>query len=741
MVKLADVLTEYHASDLRGMAEYIKLQTKQPIRKAALVRELTETIKANAGDAAYINALQSAERAALAQLLAWNRPVPRGELELHLAIIGVVDTSMRLVRTDLPSAEKVILLLERKGLIADRTPLPPNIRRKLGQCSTIELTSDVRRRLKKQNLPVFTARKRTIDQIAEPSHIIAGDTSNYLRRLFLVWSDVRRSPAKRLKAGSMGKRDLKRIANQMGLNTDEDLQRIVWLDAMLRAMHLLNIDDTQITAVDTKAAMHFWTQSTLRKMPDLIKAYVNHEYDLPLLVDNIRMYSYYEIELRPSSEIRKDVLKILEQLAGGKWLPYHVLSKFALPADHGALTLEEATYRSLSYRATYSTNQRQSRLSQLLQVLDETAFLLILYELAELGIVELGYDEQPKPGQPPIAIQLSAWMQAHYQKLPPPEKQQQGQIIIQPDFQVLCMGPVPLGELATVENCALREKLDESVISYRITKESVYTALQRGENATDIITGLEDISGQPVPQNIQRTLREWEGQHHRIVLHKSITILQVDNSDLLNTLREDAIAGPLITSIDEHTAWVQNQHLTKLEDRLMTLQHLASFSEDEQSDMNNSLLWDDGHLRTRHPLPSLFVTATLRRFAENSDHGIVWDINQASVKKAANQGMDATDVLNQLQMMTGSPVPEAWVKRIKGWMGYFGVAQSAPVRLLRLKQREKLSELRQADARFAQWLQPLPGAENVAVVENRNWEDTCALLDEWGILVDNKHWW
>lgn len=61
-----------------------------------------------------------------------------------------------------------------------------------------------------------------------------------------------------------------------------------------------------------------------------------------------------------------------------------------------------------------------------------------------------------------------------------------GQMIIQPNFQILAMGPVPLSLLARLDLFAERQKVDRSAFEYHLSRESVYAAQQMGFTVAEV---------------------------------------------------------------------------------------------------------------------------------------------------------------------------------------------------------------------------------------------------------------
>jgi hypothetical protein len=91
--------------------------------------------------------------------------------------------------------------------------------------------------------------------------------------------------------------------------------------------------------------------------------------------------------------------------------------------------------------------------------------------------------------------------------------------------------------------------------------------------------------------------------------------------------------------------------------------------------------------------------------------------------------------------MTGRSLPDEWEKRVKAWMAHYGEAQTAEVRLLRLESAEVLEELRSSDRHLSRWLRPLTKKGNLAVVNEKHWDEVLELLAEWGVTVGEGRWW
>ncbi len=293
--------------------------------------------------------------------------------------------------------------------------------------------------------------------------------------------------------------------------------------------------------------------------------------------------------------------------------------------------------------------------------------------------------------------------------------------------------------LANLEQFTEREKIDESVITYRLTRDVAYQALQRGETAESILVYLQEATEQPVPQNIQRSLEDWSRLYERIIVRRQARILQVDNAELLDQLTSDPELSQCLHPLNDRTAWFRPEDTQQIEKRLFDHEILVAQSRGAQADLPNSLRWQDNELMPRAALPSLYVTGQLRRIAEARDGR--WALTPESIQAAIVTGSDSLKIIAELEEMTGSDLSDDWKKRLKSWGGYFGNGETAEVRLLHLKRKDALDELRNADADLHRWLRPLAGDGNLAVVNQAHWQEVLELLATWGVEIEPDHWW
>jgi hypothetical protein len=741
---LKQSLDLYHMDTLKQIAEHLDVDfPKGPVRKAWIVDAADKKVREIAGSNDFIGSLGQAERAILALLLKNGGVGTQRTVTLPLMKAGLIYVDGQDATIDRPQLRDVVLRLMHIGLLLNLDdPGGMSSRRTFEPFDKIGIAPEVGRVLPRKLLTVPEP-SSAVQSVAAPPRVESADYELCLRQLFFLWAELRREPASRLKSGGIGKRDVRRITKGLLMDEERDAERLLWMQAILQALNVLKSTPTAISAVDTDAVKLFWDASPRVQLATLLQSYSNVEHNFPLNLNAVVQYAYYSsIPIRPAKEIREQVLTLLKEIAEAQWFPFPVFVAFLSEGRGGSLVVADNILNSLYTNLRWYAAGRRDDLATALQQLDRQAALIVLKELHTLGVVELGY---PATGEVPSALQLTPLARAHFTNQPFPASENGGQVILQPDFQILAMGPVALPILANLERFATREKFAESVVAYRITREGAYQALQRGESPDTIRVFLEDATRQPVPQNVVRTLEEWGEQYERIVIRRDITILQTDDAGMLDHLLNDKATGKLLHRLDAHTAWLRAKDTAKLEAYLRLQEMLPAYSQGPEADLPRSLRWDQDALRPRHPMPSLYVTGTLRRIAtlrsSGAQHDNHWELTRQSLRTAVAAGMDVPAVIALLEQMTGAPLSPEWEKQLKAWGSHYGDAQMASVILLRLESDDALQELRRADRRLGRWIKPLPHAAGLGIVDAKHYDEVQTLLAEWGIDIEEKPWW
>ncbi len=218
----------------------------------------------------------------------------------------------------------------------------------------------------------------------------------------------------------------------------------------------------------------------------------------------------------------------------------------------------------------------------------EGAFLAQVVEgpLHWLGAVDL---DAPSP-QHPLAYHLSAVGLALLGKGDwPPELTETvpGRVVVQPNFDLLALPPVRASLLLFLDEIAERDALDQ-VAHYRLTRERWLSALQAGTSAAELIARLEQLAQAELPQNMRYSLLEWERQAQRVRLYRDITLLEVEEPTLLDTLLAEPALAPLLRRLTPTAALVDRKHLTHLSSILLEHGQLPRLIHPDESQMGIS---------------------------------------------------------------------------------------------------------------------------------------------------------
>jgi len=740
---LSTALQNYHINALQEIANQLALKPdRQPAHKSWFVRELTRAIPTLAHSRDFVRSLSEAERMALAVAMKANDACTVREVALPLMLAELVRVDGLPETANRPTALEVLHSLLRKGLIINATEAGGfSTLRTFEPLQWFAVPREVSSALPTSLLPATAITPSSSRRApATPSLVRAGNPQGYLKQLFFVWAELRREPARRLKAGGLGKRDRRRIAMALGLNDDEgELDQVSRLCEMLAALRMVSEDEETITAVESSAVTLFWNTTLARQMHDLVSAYTRLQAPLGVNPAILSSEGRAGVSPRPVPEMRAIVIKTLGEVAAYDWVSFAWVSALLTGGQAGSFALEPETWDLLYGSLHWYGSSYRLDMEKDLRHLEALISWSIFEELQAIGVVDLGYDSTTPESL--SVIRLTPAARAYFEGRSGTDiaSEPTGQVVLQPDFQILAMGPVPLRVLASLDQFAEREKVSESVITYRITRDAAYRAFQRGDTAKTILAYLDEATGQPPPQNVMRSLEEWQHQHERIIVHRRVSIMQVDSPELLAQLLADERLRRLLHQLDDRTVWFRVSKLEEVQAQLRALELLPAYSAGLEADVAHSLQWAGDDLVPCVTLPSLYVSGMLSRIAEACNGR--WTLTPASVRMATSLGIGPLEIIALLEKMTGAPLSDDWTKRIKSWGNHFGAGTTAQARLLRLERQEALAELRRADARLRRWLHPLPEATNIAAVDVNHWDDVIDLLTSWGVEITSGPWW
>ncbi len=745
MEALSTSLNLYDADVLKQMAATLAPgDDVAKLLKTKLISRLLVEIPYRAGQPDFVRALSDTDRAILALVLDRGGQVVSTDLVAPLLLSGMLtEAHVQDPNAVIRNLEALLEPLLLRGLLVNLTPpIDYSTRRHLRPSYHVGVSPEVAQALPRQLLKLPQPDPQRF-AISPPEQISDGDPETLLRQLFFVWAGLLRSPARRLKSGLVAKADLRRLARELGIDLETQAEILSYMFTLLQATALVRATETSYHAIDDEHAQRFWQKDPGTQVRELYMAFINLDgfAELDFRGLPISGYGYGQYVGNAYKALNHQLLATLQQFPELSWISYDILMVLLNHGRSGSFALPEATLQSLQQMLGWSSqgaggSALRSKLIGELQNMDTTVTLDLLTRWQWLGIIELGYVSGRAI---PQAVRFSTLGRAVLRQETLAFNREEGQLILQPDFQLLALGPVPLATLLGIERIAQRETAQPAAVGYRLTRDSIYRALQNGASIGVICAFLSRITQQPLPQNVERTLEEWGTQHERIVVRRDVLVLQTATAEQLDTLLADRRLGRWLQRLDERTAWADARHTAKVQEQLWQLEILPAVSKGSESDLPRSLLWDEGRLLPRTVPPSLYVAGTVQRFAVPEGDG--WRITSNSVREASNMGLSAPEILAQIERLTGEAIPAEWQQRLKAWSSHYGNAYLLQVRLLRLESAAILAEVRNVDRQLSRWLRPLTNDSGIAIIDDRNWETVVARLTELGINIEEGRWW
>ena len=123
---------------------------------------------------------------------------------------------------------------------------------------------------------------------------------------------------------------------------------------------------------------------------------------------------------------------------------------------------------------------------------------------------------------------------------------QQGRIVVQPNFDVVFLSLAPLAE-ATIARFADR-KANGTGTLFKITRKSIFTAASCHMTAEQVLETLRDLCTKAIPSNVTREVRDWFDQCGRVAI-KPTLLIRCPNAQIAT--RVLAAGGKKVTPISD----------------------------------------------------------------------------------------------------------------------------------------------------------------------------------------------
>jgi hypothetical protein len=310
-----------------------------------------------------------------------------------------------------------------------------------------------------------------------------------------------------------------------------------------------------------------------------------------------------------------------------------------------------------------------------------------------------------------------------------------GRVVVQPNFRIFAFDPIADRILAQLDTFATRLNA-ERAIEYEITRDTVYRAMLGGQSVESIKSWLVKVSGNPIPQNVERSLDEWQAAYDRITIRRHVAVIQAASPELLDSLlANQAINAAILGRLSPTLAMADAAKVDAVEQALLELDELPVRASRAGEIPPGILTVDDqGDICFAHGQPNLYAQGRLHNIVEATDAG--WRVTAASVHRAQTLGLDAQGILSTLRQLTGAEPPPALTARIKAWSRHYGDANLRTITLVEFQDQATLEELL-ADPELKPYLTPFkPGVGlGLATVEPTQVETLKRLLAARGVSV------
>lgn len=597
---------------------------------------------------------------------------------------------------------------------------------------------------------------------------LEGSARTSQRDLYLLWSAARETPLTLLNSGLLRLSDLKRVAGQLLVTEtigkgakESDFRRVLFLRQLSTALNLLVYDDVTLAA---RPDPPFFRQPATERVRLSYERWLAGPWWNELWrthTPGLTNAPGGPCDPAPSriADARRKVVDCLTRLARptpNAWIAVEDVSRSLQDRDDEFLlgwedSREENrpyTYRTFGSRyqsnplgwAWYGRTAGQpAGWGQVERVFIEGVLCegLFWLGLADLGYAELATSVQRSAAAPgrPLAVRLTdmgRWLLLNQPAPAIPEET--GRVVVQPNFHIFAFDPISDAVLARLDSFAVRQNA-ERAIEYILSRESVYRAQLAGQTAAGIQEWLEQTTGAPLPQNVARSLAEWQANFERIVIRGRVGWLETTPEQADALMANDAMRPAILKRVSATGLLIQAERMDALERALLAAGELPARSANPASSHHDStILAADGRVQFVHQSPSIFARGRLQGVADEVDGE--WRVTRASVRRARQAGMDPAAIIAALAEMAMGGVPAPLQQQIKVWAGAYGTATVQTVTVVQFRSQETLEDLL-TDPALARLLRPWPpkSLSGMAQVAPADVAAVRALLAERGVEV------
>lgn len=293
--------------------------------------------------------------------------------------------------------------------------------------------------------------------------------------------------------------------------------------------------------------------------------------------------------------------------------------------------------------------------------------------LFHLGLVELAREPQDKADNLTLFRLTEAGRAALYDIFRQPaetdgaerlaQQPEQPCWVVQPNFEVVVyLDHAAPRQLGFIERIGVRQKADAAIANYRLTRESIYAALEEGVDAQQLLQTLESGSQHPLPPGVARTLSDWAGRRERLAVRLNASVIEFPDA----APRDAALSTGKVkgTAIGERFILTDQK-----EQSLKSKLPLGGAISYEPQPPRSLMVNDDGTVLIAPAQHDLLIAGELSAYAEPGSTPSFWRITRASVSAARDRGWTADEIINRISRRSALAPPQFLQYAIQAWCG------------------------------------------------------------------------
>lgn len=235
--------------------------------------------------------------------------------------------------------------------------------------------------------------------------------------------------------------------------------------------------------------------------------------------------------------------------------------------------------------------------------------------------------------------------------------------VVQPNFDVVVyLDQATPRQLGFIERVGVRQKADAAIVSYRLTRESIYAALEAGVEAKQLLETLETGSQHPLPPGVARTLGDWAARRERLTVRLGAKVIEFPGV----AARDAALAGGKVKGAAIGDRFILTEQSEQALKRALSLGGAISY---EPQPPRPLIVNDDGAVLITPMQHDLLIAGELSAYAEASNPPLFWRITRASVSAARARGWTADEIINRISRRSFVPPTPFLQYAIHAWCG------------------------------------------------------------------------